>query len=145
MSSLSLTPEILSSIRNEIENLKVFIDILKKEEHALVEGVIGDLQTYASVKSKLINKLTKFHHIFHKYVNEQGLKLINSYNIFPDQSESKAVWQEFMEFTLLAKGLNNSNKLIISTLIQHNRCAYTALQFAAGKISVYGPRGQIYI
>lgn len=145
MSPLFLTPEIISSIRNEIENLKVFIDVLRKEEYALMKGVIGDLQTYASVKSKYINNLKKFDLVLHKYMSEHGLKLINSYNIFPDQSESKAVWQEFMEFTLRAKELNDSNKLIISTLIQHNRCLYTALNCAAGKILVYGPSGQIYI
>ncbi len=145
MSSLSLAPEIISSIRVEIDNLKAFIDVLKKEEHALIEGVIGDLQTYASVKSKLIDKLTKFSFTFHKHMGDHGLELemSNLNNFFLDQSESKIIWEEFMEFALLAKELNNSNKMIISALIHHNRCAYTALHCAAEKISVYSSRGQV--
>lgn len=145
MTSVTLESEIISSFRNEIDNLKAFIDILKKEEHALIRGVISDLQTYAFVKSKLVDKLTKFDLALRKYMCDHGLELNNSWKTFPDQSESKVIWQEFMELALLAKELNNSNKLIISTLIQHNRCAHIALHCAAEKISVYGPRGQVYI
>ncbi len=146
MSSISLAPEIISSIRVEIDTLKMFIDILKKEEHALIEGEVDDLQTYTAIKSELINKIAIFSLMFRKYMSNQGLEfyVINLDNSLSDQSESKVVWQEFNKYAFLAKEMNNSNKIMISALIHHNRCAFAALHCAAEKISVYDPKGQVF-
>ena len=146
MSSISLAPEIISSIRIEIDNLKVFIDTLKKEEHALIEGEIDDLQACASIKSKLIDKSTIFNLMFRKYMSDQGFEfdVINLDRFLSDQSEFKAEWQEFIKFASQAKEMNDSNKIIISTLIHHNRCAFAALHCAAEKISIYDPKGLVY-
>lgn len=146
MSSISLAPEVISSIRIEIGNLQVFIDTLKKEERALIEGEIDDLQTCATIKSKLINNFTTFNLMFREHMCDQGLEFdaINLDNSLPDQSESKVVWQEFIKFASIAREMNDSNRLIISALIHHNQCAFAALHCAAEKISIYDPKGQIY-
>jgi len=137
----------------EIEKLtlQAFIEILKKEENALVQGKIEEIDYLASDKSHLIEKLIQLDDHRNEFLQNQGLSLekinINTWltEQQSDQSELQILWTELLELARTAQQLNHSNGLIISTHLQHNQRAFAALHCAAGNVSLYGPKGQAYI
>ncbi|AEJ01958.1 FlgN family protein [Nitrosomonas sp. Is79A3] len=141
----------MKELETERNTLRAFIEILKKEENALVEGKIEKIDYLASDKSRLIEELIQFDDHRNEFLRKQGLSLEkNSINAWlseqhTGQSEIKILWNELLDLAKTAQQLNHSNGLIISTQLQHNQRAFTALHCAAGNVSLYGPKGQTYI
>lgn len=141
----------MKELETERNTLLAFIEILKKEESALVEGKIEKIDYLASDKSRLIEELIQFDDHRNEFLRKQGLTLEkNSINAWlseqhSGQSEIKILWNELLDLAKTAQQLNHSNGLIISTQLQHNQRAFSALHCAAGNVSLYGPKGQTYI
>lgn len=141
----------IRELETERNTLCAFIEILKKEENALVDGKIEKIDYLASDKSRLIEELIQLDDHRNEYLQRQGLALekssINAWlcEQHSDQSEIKILWNELLELAKTAQQLNHSNGLIISNQLQHNQRAYAALHCAAGNVSLYGPKGQTYI
>ncbi len=141
----------MKELETERNTLRAFIEILKKEEIALVEGKIEKIDYLASDKSRLIEELIQFDDHRNEFLRKQGLSLEkNSINAWlseqhSGQSEIKILWNELLDLAKTAQQLNHSNGLIISTQLQHNQRAFSALHCAAGNVSLYGPKGQTYI
>lgn len=140
-----------SVLETERDTLKKFIEILKKEEDALVQGKIEEIDNLASDKSHLIEKLMQINDHRNEYFKDQGLSSdkdnINNWlkEQRPDQSEVQILWNELLALAKIAQKTSHSNGLIISTHLQHNQRAFAALHCAAGNVSLYGPKGQAYI
>lgn len=141
----------MRELETERNTLRAFIEILKKEECVLVEGKIEKLDYLASDKSRLIEELIKLDDHRNEYLQKQGLPLekssINAWlaEQHSGRSEVKILWNELLDLAKTAQQLNHSNGLIISTQLQHNQHAFSALHCAAGNVSLYGPKGQTYI
>ena len=141
----------MKELETERNTLRAFIEILKKEENALVEGKIKKIDYLASDKSRLIEELIKLDDRRNEYLQKQGLSLTkNSINAWLTeqhscQNEIKTLWNELLNLAKTAQQLNHSNGLIISNQLQHNQRAFAALNCAAGNVSLYGPKGQTYI
>ena len=141
----------MKALETERNTLDAFIEILRKEENALVEGKIEKIDYLASDKSRLIDELIQFDDHRNEYLQKQGLSLekssINAWltEQHSGQSEIKILWNELLDLAKTAQQLNHSNGLIISTQLQHNQRAFAALHCAAGNVSLYGPQGQTYI
>ena len=141
----------MRELETERNTLRAFIEILKKEESALVEGKIERIDYLASDKSRLIEELIKLDDHRNEYLQRQGLPLekssINTWlaKQHSDHSEIKTLWNELLDLAKTAQQLNHSNGLIISTQLQFNQRAFSALNCAAGNVSFYGPQGQTYI
>lgn len=145
----------LASFIKELEieknTLHAFIEILRKEEYALIVGKIEEIDYLTSDKSHLIQELIQLDDHRNEYLRQQGLSLeknsINNWlaGCHPCQSEIKILWNELLDLAKTAQQLNHSNELIISTQLQHNQRALAALHCAAGNVSLYGPKGQTYI
>lgn len=141
----------MKELETERNTLRAFIEILKKEENALVDGKIEKIDYLASDKSRLIEELIQLDDNRNEYLQRQGLLLekssINAWlsEQHSGQSEIKILWNELLDLAKTAQQLNHSNGLIISTQLQHNQRAYAALHCAAGNVSLYGPKGQTYI
>ena len=127
------------------------LKFLKEEENALVEGKIEKIDYLASDKSRLIEELIQLDDHRNEYLQKQGLSLEkNSINAWlteqhSGQSEVKILWNELLDLAKIAQQLNHSNGLVITTQLQHNQRAFSALHCAAGNVSLYGPQGQTYI
>lgn len=141
----------MKALETERNTLDAFIEILRKEESALVEGKIEKIDYLASDKSRLIDELIQLDDHRNEYLQKQGLSLekssINAWltEQHSGQSEIKILWNELLDLAKTAQQLNHSNGLIISTQLQHNQRAFAALHCAAGNVSLYGPQGQTYI
>jgi flagella synthesis protein FlgN len=141
----------MKALETERNTLDAFIEILRKEENALVEGKIEKIDYLASDKSRLIDELIQLDDHRNEYLQKQGLSLekssINAWltEQHSGQSEIKILWNELLDLAKTAQQLNHSNGLIISTQLQHNQRTFAALHCAAGNVSLYGPQGQTYI
>lgn len=144
----------LKELKTEKNIFQAFIEILKKEENALIEGKIEDIDYLASDKSRLIEELIQFDEDRNEYLKKQGLILEkNSIDNWLTEltkqhsslSEIKILWNELLNLAKIAQQLNYSNGLMISSQLQHNQRTFAALHCAAGNVSLYGPKGQTYI
>ena len=140
-----------SDLEIERNTLQAFIEILKKEEQALIHGRIEALDDFASDKSRLIEKLIQHDDQRKEYTQNQestvakdnmNTRLIEQHT---DQLKAQVLWNELLELARAAQQLNHSNGLIISSQLKYNQRAFTTLQCAAGNVSLYGPKGQAYI
>lgn len=141
----------ITDLETERCTLQAFIELLKKEENALVQGKIEEIDYLASDKSRLIEKLIQLDEHRNEFLQNHGFSLERDSIAFgmskqhSDQSKIQILWNELLELAKIAQQLNHSNGLIISTHLQHNQRAFAALHCAAGNVSLYGPKGQAYI
>lgn len=141
----------ITDLETEKCTLQSFIELLKKEENALVQGKIEEIDYLASDKSRLIEKLIQLDEHRNEFLQNHGFSLERDSIAFgiskqhSDQSKIQILWNELLELAKIAQQLNHSNGLIISTHLQHNQRAFAALHCAAGNVSLYGPKGQAYI
>ncbi|SER27935.1 flagella synthesis protein FlgN [Nitrosomonas sp. Nm51] len=136
-------------IDSEIGTAKAFVEVLKKEEGALIHGRIDELDMLASDKTRLVEKLEN--------LSKQRKQYLSFLGYSPDKSgmqlwlmkqagvELQEQWNQLMELAKTAQQINRTNGSVISTYLQYNQRAYLALQSASGNISLYGPKGQAFI
>lgn len=139
--------EFVANLQLEQDAIKTFIDILKKEQNALVHGNIEDLDYFASQKTHITKKLADFGNKRDQYLTAKGLSLdtkcINNLLISEDNNTATGtIWTNLLQLAKTAKQLNQTNGTIITTRLQQSQQALAALQSAAGTVSLYGPKGQ---
>ena len=139
----------VATINDEKRTLQKFVEVLKKEEDALIHARIDDLDILASEKVRLAEKL--------EYQAKRRMQYLSFLGYSPDKSgmqlwlskqtnsDLHTIWNELTEFARAAQQINQTNGQIISTQLQYNQRTYMALQSAAGNISLYGPKGQAFI
>ena len=139
----------VTTIDDERRTVQEFVEVLRKEEDALINGRIDDLDGLASDKVRLVAKLeyqakkrVQYLSFLGYSPNKSGMQLWLSKQ---ENAELHTIWNELTEFAKIAQQINKTNGQIISTQLQYNQRAYIALQSAAGNISLYGPEGQAFI
>lgn len=155
MSALQHITCFMNELKDESNMLRIFIEILKKEESALIEGKLEEIDCLASNKTKLIQELIQLDDYRNIFFLKIGLPLekksIDSWlNELAEQnpsfSEIKALWKELLDLAKTAQQFTHSNGLIIANRLQHNLRSFTALHGAAGNVALlYGPKGQTYM
>jgi len=144
----------MNELKTESDTLRIFIEILKKEESALIEGKLEEIDRLASNKIKLIQELIQHDDDRNVFFLKIGLpserKSIDSWlNELAVQnssfSEIKALWKELLNLAKTAQQFTHSNGLIIANRLQHNLRSFAALHGATGNVALYGPKGQTYI
>ncbi len=139
--------EFVTNLQLEQDAIKAFIRILKKEQNALVQGSIEELDFFASEKIQVIKKLTDFANQRNQYLVDKNLpldakvinKLLTSENY---NAEIGAIWAELLQLVKVMQQLNQTNGTMITARLQQTQQALAALQGAAGNVSLYGPKGQ---
>ncbi|PXW91357.1 flagella synthesis protein FlgN [Nitrosomonas sp. Nm84] len=151
MTSFLHSSNFTSVLEAEKSTLGKFIEILKEEEDALVQGKIEEIDYLSSNKSRLIEKLIQIDGHRNEYLKNQGLALEKSSisnwleKQLLNQPGIQTLWNELLALAQIAQKINHSNGLIISTHLQNNQRAFAALHCAAGNVSLYGSKGQTYI
>jgi flagella synthesis protein FlgN len=97
------------------ETLQAFIELLRREQTALVNGDIDALAALIPEKTALTERL---------------------------QTLPSAAASELRELAALARDLNETNGKLIAVHIQRNQQALNVLLAAAGHAPTYGPDGQ---
>ncbi len=138
--------ELVAAIDKEKSIVALFVEVLKKEEDALIHGCIDDLDTLVSEKVQLAEQLEALAELRIQYLLSQGYSSdkngMQSWLSKQTNVNVQAVWNELVELATTAKQINQVNGQVISAQQSHNQRAYHALQSAAGNVSLYGPKGQ---
>ena len=149
MTDIQKRNKFTANLQAELVAIKAFNGILQKEQRTLVNGNVEDLDYLASEKERLIEQLTNLNEQRNQFLSSQGLltdaggmkKLLSTDDSY---SESNKTWYELLELVAITSQLNKTNGTIINTRLQHTQRSLTALQCAAGNISLYGPKGQAF-
>ena len=130
----------------ELENTRIFLALLEREQIALAEGDIDDLPLLAADKDRIVEQLINLDSQRNQYLAAFGLPQdaggmrawISRFN--EDYSVSSN-WEELLELAHRAKQINQANAAIVTSCLQHARRALCALQGAAGQVTLYNPKG----
>ena len=148
--------EFAASLRLERDAVKTFVEILQKEQNALIQGGGEDLDFLASNKAQMVKQLADFGELRNRYLESRGLardsKGMDAWLAENSASKTSAersgtsstVWSDLLRLARIAQQLNQTNGAIIETRLQNYQRAFAALQGAAGITALYGPKGQIF-
>jgi flagella synthesis protein FlgN len=141
---LSLLPERLAE---EVALLRDFLDLLEREERALVGGDIERLLSLVEDKNRLFVRLAGLGETRDRTLaaagfgpGRQGME-----DWLERQSETEGAkrdWQQLLALAEKARALNRSNGKLIATRLANNQQALSTLMAAANQASLYGPDGQ---
>ena len=148
--------ELAASLRLERDAVKAFVEILRREQDALIQGQGEDLDSIASSKERMVKQLADFGERRNRYLASQGLardakgmdawlsaRPVNTASAERPEA-STAVWSDLLRLARIAQQLNQTNGAIIATRLQNCQRAFVALQGATGTTTLYGPKGQTF-
>ena len=135
--------DIATCLQLELAAVGAFLGILHKEQEALIEGKIEQLEVLALDKALVAGQLAE--------LGAQRNRGLASRNLNPDSegmeaclADAKAAgaWRDLLGLVKVAQQLNRTNGEMIEVRLQRNQQAFAALQGAAGAVSLYGPKGK---
>lgn len=143
--------ELAASLRLERDAVDAFVEILQREQNALIQGGSEDLDFLASNKAQMVKQLADFGERRNRYLASRGLardsKGMDAW-LAEGPAErsvaSTAVWSDLLRLARIAQQLNQTNGAIIVTRLQNYQRAFAALYGAVGTTALYGPKGQTF-
>jgi len=137
--------EFVTSLRLERDEVQAFVEILEREQNALIQGEGEDLDFLASIKARMVKRLADFGERRNRYLASQGLardsKGMAAW-LAEAEVTSTALWSDLLRLARIAQQLNQTNGAIIVTRLRDYQRAFAVLQGAAGTTALYGPEGQ---
>jgi flagella synthesis protein FlgN len=135
--------------KQDTQLLNDLVSLLSKEQAALVNMDIDEVESILDQKSKLIQTIANATKMRHKALaqagydaNENGMVMWLRAN---DSKPLQAQWDTFQKQLSQAKELNRVNGQVINQHFQRNQQIISQLQgkaVNAGAGNVYGPNGQ---
>jgi len=132
-------------LQEEVEVLRGFVDVLRREQQALVAADLEQLLSLVAEKNTAANRLAGL-------ANQRTLALAALG--LPDNGAGMAqwleknpvkegrLWPEFLTLAQEAKSLNELNGKLIKDRVGYNQKALLALTAASENAAIYGPDGQ---
>lgn len=139
--------EFLTNLSRERDGFGHFLDILKSEQEALVNGEIDKLTKIAQHKSTKVLELAQLADARNRFLAENGLPAdqpgVTSWLARSGApEEATQVWDELIALARTARHINETNGAMIQLKLQHNQQALAVLMSAANQATLYGPDGQ---
>ena len=137
----------IAGIANERDAVRVFIDVLRREQHALQQADVSVLLPLAAEKASHAQQLAEL-----AQAREQWLAVPD----FPenqgdmerrlaDHPTAAMAWQELLQLTETAHQINEINGILVNQRLRYNQQRLSALQAAAHGLHdnvLYGSNGQ---
>lgn len=135
----------LSAFQSELAALNRFIEVLHREQTALVNIDVDSLITLSTEKIKQAEQLNR--------LAQARVAALAGLGIHGDRSRVEVwlatqprataeAWNALIEAANTAQQLNQTNGKLIESQLQHNQQALNTLLSAASQSSVYGADGQ---
>lgn len=138
----------VASLEAERAAFQEFVELLKSEENALLQGDIDRLAALAQLKSDRLVELGQLAHQRNFHLLSQSLPADPSGMALWLQTNAavaptaRAAWERLLELAKTAQQLNQSNGAMIQQRLVNNQKALAVLQATANHASLYGPDGQ---
>jgi flagella synthesis protein FlgN len=136
----------LEALQTEREAAARFVELLRREQHALSAGSVDELDAITPMKARMADQLAR-------YVGARRAHLVRS-GLTPDvrgmrswvaahaeSSKATAIWESLHALAGQAKALNETNGMLIEMRLQHCERSLVALNEACGRTTLYGPQG----
>lgn len=133
-------------LEEEAAALGDFLDLLQKEQEALVRGDAEALLPLAEDKNRHFARLAQLAEGRNQALARLGLPAdrpgMEAWLAGTGEPTARRRWQEMLERLVRARELNRTNGILIVTRLQHNQQALQVLLAAADQAALYGPDGQ---
>lgn len=137
----------VTGIANERDAVRVFIEILRREQHALQQADVSVLLPLAAEKARHAQQLAEL-----TQAREQWLAVPSSLEDQGDMERRLAdhptaaiAWRELLQLTETAHQINEINGILVNQRLRYNQQRLSALQTAAQGVhndGLYGSNGQ---
>lgn len=146
---MSIIP-IARLLADELVCLRQFVDLLKEEQAALIDGKADNLPDITERKAALATRLTEGAKQREATQSHLGLAPGRTgmeawLKSEPSGSASRRHWIELLPLAAEAKTLNELNGKLIGTRLQYNQQALAALMGATELAMTYGPDGHTQV
>lgn len=134
------------TLEAEVELLEQFVELLRREQASLSQGVADDLPSLADQKNALVVKLNYLAAQRAAKLNAQGFQVdrvgMDAWCEQTKDTGARSVWLKVLSLATDARELNRVNGDLIQTRMQFTAKALEALGGARNSLELYGPDGQ---
>ena len=137
----------IAGIANERDAVRVFIDVLRREQHALQQADVSVLLPLAVEKASHAQQLAELTQAREQWfavpgsLEDQG----DMKRRLADHPTTAMAWQELLQLTETAHQINEINGILVNQRLRYNQQRLSALQAAARGLhdnGLYGSNGQ---
>ena len=137
--------EYVSALEQERRRVRDFLELLEREQSALVAGDHDHLLAFTEQKAARILELRRY--------SDNRSRLLASYGLRADKDgmstwieehaneSTRRIWDEIKSLAAKVRATNEINGVLVEARLKHNQAAIAALQAAARSSGVYGPDG----
>ena len=139
-----------AELQTELDITASFINLLQKEQEALIGANLEILETLPREKADLTIQLTRLSNRRDQRLSSQGLKsdrkgMETLIARCPKAESTRVKWNELLRLAESAQQLNRTNGDLINTRLRYNQQALTVMQNATdGSAPLYGPTGRTF-
>ena len=135
----------VSALEQERNRVSEFLQLLEREQAALVAGEHDQLMAFTEQKAARIRELRRY--------SDNRSRLLSTYGLRPDRDgmsawieehadeSTRRIWDEIKSLAAQVHATNEINGALVEARLKSNQAAIAALQAAANSSSVYGPEG----
>jgi len=141
----SESTEYVSALEQERERVREFLQLLEREQSALVAGDHDHLMAFTEQKAARILELRRYSDSRSRLLASQGLRTdkdgMSAWIEQHADDASRKLWDEIKTLAAQVRATNDINGMLVAARLKHNQSAIAALQAAAHSSGVYGPDG----
>ena len=134
------------TIEGEVTLLTQFVELLRREQESLTQGVADDLPQLADQKNGLVIQLNRLSAQRAAFLETRGLTAdragIDVWCAQAQDPEATEAWRKVLQLAAEARELNRVNGELIQIRMQFTTKALEALGGAKNSLELYGPDGQ---
>lgn len=137
----------IHSLEAEAKTAEKFVELLKLERDALLNGDLDQLNALVSQKSDAAAELQGYSETKNALLSSRGLGTDRSgveawLEAHASNQQAKKTWSHLLSLAEEARELNRVNGELINLRIQYNSQALETLLGGSGQPKLYGPDGQ---
>lgn len=139
---LTLEATINTSVNADIDAMRQLLDLLQREEVALLADNLDEIKQLTPVKADIINKLQQSNeNRFAEFSNFNHLESFTDWLETKKDASLTRAWEDLMSLTRQAKEINSTNSLLLNQLALRNQRYLSFLKGDNQQEALYGPNG----
>ena len=135
----------MTALEQERARVQAFLQLLEREQAALVAGDHDDLLAFTEQKAAQVMELRRFSDARSRLLAAHGLRTdkdgMSAWIERHADAAARRIWDEIKSLAAQVRAINEINGALVAARLKHNQGAIMALQSAARSTGVYGPDG----
>jgi len=135
----------ITALEQERARVQAFLQLLEREQAALVAGDHDHLLAFTEQKAAQILELRRFSDARSRLLSAHGLRAdkdgMSTWIEQHADPTARRLWDDIKSIGAQIRAVNEINGALVAARLKHNQAAITALQSAARGSGVYGPDG----